>query len=302
VRRHTGVHDPAENLFTMARHVECVDCHNPHSSRERNIGAVRGTLGTTVKGPTSGVKGVTITGREIEDSRFTYEICFKCHGDSARRPRNTIARQLTQTNARLEFQPSNPSFHPVAGPRRNPDVVSLIPPLRVGSTINCIDCHNSDNSRFEGGTGANGPHGSLYEPLLVANYDTADFSTESATAYALCYKCHDRQSILNNESFPLHNLHIVTLNTPCSVCHDAHGIYRGQGNSTNHSSLINFDLSVVSAADSPTGRRLEYNDTGHFAGNCTLMCHGVTHVNFPYAGTGAHVARRSRTSQVGASR
>ncbi len=275
-------HDPAEDPFTMPRHVQCVDCHNPHAAKPNPIGVVRGTRGRLVRGPTLGVSGVTITARQTDEAHFQYEICFKCHGDSVSRPRLQTARQVSQTNTRLEFHSSNPSFHPVAGPRRNSDVVSLIPPLRTGSIISCTDCHNSDNARSAGGTGANGPHGSLFQPMLVRNYDTDDFSTESAQAYALCYGCHRRDSILNDESFSLHRRHIVDQRAPCSVCHDAHGIYRGQGNSTNHSSLINFDLSVVSSAATPTGSRLEFNDTGRFAGNCTLTCHGSTHIQFPF--------------------
>ena len=292
-------HDPAEDPFTMPRHVECVDCHNPHAARANPIGVVQGARGQRVSGPTFGVSGVTITGRQIDDAHFQYEICFKCHGDSLSRSRLLTARQVSQTNTRLEFQTSNPSFHPVAGPRRNNDVVSLIAPLRTGSVISCTDCHNSDNARSAGGTGANGPHGSLFEPLLVRNYDRDDFTSESAQAYALCYGCHSRESILGNDSFSLHRRHIVDLRTPCSVCHDAHGVYRGQGNSTNHGSLINFDLSVVSRAATPTGSRLQYNDTGRFAGNCTLTCHSVTHIQFPYqGGLGARnqssAGRRSR--------
>ncbi len=299
----TGVHDPAETPFTMARHVECVDCHNPHASRTRNIGAVRGTFGQIVKGPNENVPGITITGRAIEDSRFLYEICFKCHGDGLFRPRIVTPRQITQTNKRLEFMPGNPSYHPVAIPLRRDASPSLIAPLRAGSIITCIDCHNSDNSRFAGGTGANGPHGSLYDPLLVRNFDTADLTAESAQAYSLCYGCHARDSILNNESFSLHRVHIVDARTPCSVCHTVHGIYRGQGNAVNHSSLINFDLSVVTPADTPQGRRLQYEDTGRLSGNCTLTCHGMTHINFPYANAAAKsTSARLRNSFPGVKR
>ncbi len=282
-----GVHDPAERPFTMRRHVECVDCHNPHAAQPNPIGRVRGTLGQVVKGPNLHVPGVTLSGRETDDSRFLSEICFKCHGDGVARPRLQTTRQVSQTNVRLEFQVSNPSFHPVGGPRRNSDVVSLISPLRVGSTITCTDCHNSNNARAFGGSGANGPHGSLFEPLLVRNYDTDDFTPENAEAYSLCYGCHDRDSILNDESFSRHRRHIVDIRTPCSVCHDAHGVYRGQGGTNTHTNLINFDLSVVSPADSPSGRRVEYTDTGRMSGNCTLTCHGMTHVNFPYSNSSA---------------
>ena len=280
-RYRTGVHDPEETPFSMRRHVECVDCHNPHAVQPDPLGSVSGSFGAIVKGPNLHVPGMTITGQETDNSTFLFEICFKCHAESASRPRTT-PRQVMETNVRLEFMPSNPSFHPVAGPRRNPDVVSLIAPLRVGSVITCTDCHNSDSARAAGGIGANGPHGSIYEPLLARNYATADFTAESAEAYSLCYGCHSRDSILANESFPLHRRHIVDIRTPCSVCHDAHGVARSQGNSTNHSSLINFDLSVVMPADSATGPRVAHEDTGTLAGNCTLTCHGLTHIGFPY--------------------
>ena len=276
----------------MRRHVECVDCHNPHAAHHNPIGTVQGSFGQTVKGPTLHVSGVTITGRETDNAAFVHEICFKCHGDGIVRPRLVTSRQISQTNTRLEFQPSNPSFHPVGGSRRNRDVVSLIRPLRVGSVITCTDCHNSDNARFAGGTGSNGPHGSIFEPLLVRNYEVDDFTAESAAAYALCYGCHRRESILGDDSFTLHRLHVVDLRTPCSVCHDAHGVYRGQGNDVNHSSLINFDLSVVMPAETQAGRRVEYIDTGTLAGNCTLTCHGRVHINFPYANARAGGAAR----------
>jgi hypothetical protein len=270
--------------------VECADCHNPHAVRHNPIGQVAGTFGQTVKGATLYVSGVTITGRGSKDAQFLYEICFKCHGDSVNQPPPQISRQVDQ-NLRLAFQPSNPSFHPVAAPRRNEDVVSLIPPMRIGSVITCTDCHNSDNARAAGGTGPNGPHGSLFEPLLVQNYETSDFTLESAHAYALCYSCHRRESILTDESFSFHRLHIVQQGAPCSVCHDSHGVSRRQGSSVHNASLMNFDLSIVSSANTPAGRRIEYNDTGSFSGNCTLTCHGVIHVNFPYANPGRGVGR-----------
>jgi len=288
VTRRTGVHDPAENPFVMRRHVECVDCHNPHAVEHNPFGAVRGTLGQVAKGPNLGVSGVSASGRQIERAQFLYEVCFKCHGESLSRPRRLATqRQVIQTNTRLEFQTSNPSYHPVIGPRRNQDVVSLLPPWRVGSMVSCTDCHNSDDSRFAGGMGPNGPHGSRYEPLLVANYRTDDYTTESADAYALCYRCHDRDSVLGDESFSRHQRHIVDIRTPCSACHDPHGISRGQGNAVNHGSLINFDLSIVSEANTPQGPRLEYLDRGRLTGTCTLTCHGFAHVNFPYSNSRA---------------
>lgn len=284
-------HDPNEDPRVMQRHVECVDCHNPHAVAPSFAKGVVGARIGVVDPTTRLVSGVNRRGRPIDRAKFEHEICFKCHADSASRMRRgDIARQITQTNTRLEFQPTNPSFHPVLGPRRNNDVVSLIPPLRVGSVIRCIDCHNSDSVSGGGGVaktifglgGTAGPHGSIYEPLLIDNYSTDDFTTESARAYALCYRCHDRTSILSDESFPLHNVHIVRGRTSCSICHDAHGISRTQGSASSHTNLINFDRSVVRSASGGLGARIEFRDTGIYSGSCTLTCHGVTHVNFEY--------------------
>ena len=51
VRRYHNAHDPKEIPFTMRRHVECVDCHNPHAVVHNPLGIIQGTLGRTVKGP-----------------------------------------------------------------------------------------------------------------------------------------------------------------------------------------------------------------------------------------------------------
>lgn len=283
VERYTGRHDPTEDPRTMRWHVECSDCHNPHAVAGGDTSLIgRPSLGV-IDQSMQFVSGVDRSGVPIPRSRFEYEVCFKCHADSLSRPRvSEVPRVITQTNTRLEFQPSNPSFHPVIGPRNNSEVVSLISPWRVGSLMRCTDCHNSDDAGVIGGAGVNGPHGSIYEPILIANYTTRDFTTESPQAYALCYRCHDRQSILNDESFPLHNRHVVRGRSPCSACHDSHGISRAQGNSRNNSNLINFDRSIVQPTGGGLGARIEFVDLGPRSGNCTLTCHGVAHVRLGY--------------------
>lgn len=278
----SGRHSPNENFLTMRRHVVCTDCHNPHAAAPDFVSLTRATSPQTINNTMRYSSGVNIHGRAVEFARYDYEVCFKCHADGATRPRRLyVSRQVYQTNTRLEFQPSNPSFHPVAGPRNNPDVVSLRSPLRVGSVIKCTDCHNSDSSSGTGGE-PTGPHGSIHVPLLRDNYSTSDFTTESAIAYALCYRCHERSSILGDEGFPLHSEHVVNSRASCAACHDSHGISRTQGNSRNHSNLINFDISVVRAASGGLGTRIEYEDLGPNRGSCTLTCHGVTHVRFEY--------------------
>jgi hypothetical protein len=186
---------------------------------------------------------------------------------------SNITRRITQTNTRLEFAPSNPSFHPVAALGVNRDVPSLRSPLSIASIISCTDCHNSSP-----GSGTKGPHGSDYPHLLAYRYETADYTGESESAYELCYNCHSRNSILNDESFSKHRMHVQ--DAPCSTCHDPHGISSAQGTFVNNTHLMNFDISIV-RADSATGR-LEFQDQGTFHGQCFLECHGKQHSPLSY--------------------
>jgi len=262
----TGVHDPSEAAVIGTRHVECVDCHNPHAARS---GA------GTPPGPLTGVRGISLVGTEVNPVTNEYEVCFRCHADSLTKPAARTPRQITQTNTRLEFNTANPSFHPVAGPGANPNVPSLITPLTTSSTIGCTDCHNNNS-------GPNGPHGSIYAPILERQYVTIDNTSESSSNYALCYKCHSRSVVLSNQSFPLHNKHVSGERAPCNICHDPHGISLTQGNITNNTHLINFDTSVVQPSSSG---RLEFIDRGTFRGSCYLRCHGQNHNPCSY-GTG----------------
>ncbi|MFO1078079.1 MAG: cytochrome c3 family protein [Planctomycetota bacterium] len=261
-----GVHDPTEDPATMARHAECQDCHDPHM-------ASAGTaVAPGVPSPVAGIGGVNSSGSPVTPILFGYELCYKCHGDN-HGSTVYVPRQFPQANVRLEFNIGNPSFHPVEGPGRNTDVPSLIAPWTVGSRVACTDCHDSNASPAVGGSGPRGPHGSTHRPLLSRNYTTTDNTPESASAYALCYSCHSRTSILNDSSFREHRKHIVEERSPCSACHDSHGISAGQGNPTNNSNLIHFDVSIVR----PQNGVIQFVDTGARHGNCTLVCHGEGH-------------------------
>ncbi|MBN2008541.1 hypothetical protein JW960_04250 [candidate division KSB1 bacterium] len=262
---YTHIHDPEENAVSDIRHVECTDCHNPHVANGTDASA------PVASGAIEGVKGVNSQGSAISAIQYEFEICYRCHADSPEKPGGHTSRQFYQTNVRLEFNAGNPSFHPVEASGKNGDVPSLISPLNEASIIYCTDCHASNNSS------ANGPHGSVYSPILKFRYETADYTSESYQAYELCYQCHDRNTIVNNQSTNfanvVHRKHIVDLQTPCNVCHDPHGV---QGSSTNQSHLINFDTSVVSKSTGRQGK-LEFIDSGSFTGQCYLYCHGRNH-------------------------
>lgn len=278
VQDFTGVHDAAEDFTTLVTaHVECVDCHNPHRANNSTANA------PDVPGPLLGVTGISASNTPVKESAYQYEVCFKCHADNNALSFAEITRQNQNQplNTRLEFDIINPSYHPVEGIGQNPDVPSLLSPYSVNSIIYCTDCHNSDDNPVTGGIGPSGPHGSINKYILESNYTTADNTVESSFEYALCYKCHDRSSILdasNPSGFP-HSIHVGPGmmmmgmgNTPCSTCHDPHG-------DTNNTHLINFDVNIVSPNSASL---LEFMDLGTFTGSCSLRCHGRNHVNKTY--------------------
>jgi predicted CXXCH cytochrome family protein len=260
---YNGIHDPTENALVAVNHVECVDCHNAHASNTSTATA------PNVNGSNIQVKGINQSGNPVNPALYEYEICYRCHTSTPGMATSQINRQISQNNVRLEFATTNPSYHAVVGAGINPNVPSLIAPWTTTSKMYCSDCHASD------GTGAPaGPHGSIYPHILKLQYLTANNTTESAAAYALCYSCHNRTSILNDVSFKEHKKHIQEEKTPCSACHDPHGISSTQGNSTNNSNLINFDLALSTPT---TGGLLRFDDQGLYKGRCYLKCHGENH-------------------------
>lgn len=278
-----GVHNKFEALpeevVNAARHAECVDCHNSHLTEKGN--------------PYRGLKGRRV-GNFIAEIEKEYQLCYRCHSESANLPG-------TSTDKHAEFKVSNTSYHPVEGEGKNTYVISLREPYaakkeraRDVSMITCGDCHGSNDP-----DGPRGPHGSTYPGLLKLNYQMEDGRPESAFAYELCYKCHDRTSILNNESFPYHSLHIQGRSggqegASCFACHDAHG-------SSQYQHLIRFDEKTVrqttgreTTVKEASGReskikatavletkdgKLKYDAEGYAArhGACYLNCHGVEH-------------------------
>jgi len=237
-------HEPREILPerkpTQPRHVACDDCHEVHFITSRD--------------PFGYVTGFSSDRVPLKRAVNEYEVCYKCHSESANLPGN-------QKDKRLQFQPENPSMHPVEAVGRNTNVPSLIPPLTYGSIIRCGSCHGNDDP-----AGARGPHGSIYEPILVANYTTTD-GPESPLSYELCYRCHNRDSILADDSFKAHRTHVQFEETACFTCHTSHG-------SRRYTKLIEFNEAVVQPDSS--GRLLFIDGFGGKP-DCFLACHGVEH-------------------------
>ena len=259
VEKSRGIHDPDEDPLWSARHVECTDCHNPHAA---NATPAKAPLAS---GMLAQVAGVSSSGTPVKPINFEYELCYRCHADNPGSEPPVVTRYIFEKNLRLKFSSSNASYHPVEAVGKNRDVPSLIIPYSPSSRISCTDCHASDSGART--DDFNGPHGSMWEPILERQLMTSDFTAESARAYALCYKCHNRSSILSDNSFTLHRKLVVEERAPCTACHDSHGVEQ-------NTHLINFDKTIVFPNDRG---ELRYQDLGRFRGACYLKCHSVNH-------------------------
>src|SRR5262249_47021572 len=149
----------------------------------------------------------------------------------------------------------------------------LKPGRAMGTQIFCTDCHNSDDNREFGGTGANGPHGSKWAHILERRYEFSQAATPGTAItnlfpnpdlsvngpYAMCGKCHDLPNqIVKNTSWNHHSLHI-NKGISCSVCHTAHGMGATSG-AVSGERLVNFDVNVVA---SNNGSAISYNRTAN---------------------------------------
>jgi len=261
------LHSVVESLpvSDSRKHVECVDCHNPH--RTGGQGMPMGSLDplATLRAPalSGALRGVRIDdGGRVAD--YEYEVCFKCHaggyaenfvGVTAFRP---VRRYETFDQSR-RFDPGSPSYHPVTVDRPlRADAGRSLKATFQGSMfrIYCIDCH--------------APHGSDEQHLLALRNEQS--YPALIDDYPLCFSCHDDTYLLDQAGSPrsefadLHRRHVVTRNIPCSVCHDPHGVPASRGATTvNGDHLINFDTRYA-------GPAAAYDA---IARTCTVACHST---------------------------
>jgi hypothetical protein len=252
----SGIHDPTEAALAVQKHVECLDCHNTHQSNDDTA------IPPTVSGNLKGVKGISSAGVAVATAVNQYEICYRCHSDNGFFGPQTVVRRIQELNTRLDFDPGNPSFHPIVTIGKNSNVPSLRTEYSTSSMIYCSDCHSSN------GTAPKGPHGSDYPHILVARYetDTSPLSYNEGN-YALCFKCHDQNILLDNlrSAFPPHQKHVQDNGIACSVCHDPHGVSSLRGATVQaNAHLINFDTRFVTSGNYDSVAR-----------SCTVSCHAT---------------------------
>lgn len=313
--RGAGVHDEKESLPAQTYHVQCVDCHNPHQLNGDNKPLSSAPF---IDGRIKGVRK-----NDLGDVATTeYDVCFKCHsGGNASKfagiteiPPNRVINEPDEAN---RFDVLNPSFHPVTADRRTTGASLLAEYQPTMVRIYCTDCHNSSLGTKAGGSGANGPHGSQYEHILIAQYDMPAVGTSrpsyNKSLYALCFRCHSEDYVMGVGSkfsdaggaggsagtlVNEHQVHVSGQQIPCFVCHDPHGVgWKMGGTAANNAHLINFDRYYASG---PLVATPVYNSAGPGSGDCTVNCHTNSGGNHAYANTvAAKMLRRlKRTNSL----
>ena len=309
-----SVHDAAENPNSPShplpetaagslRHSECVDCHNPHFANGRAAQA------PAVSGALLGASGQSAGNAYLPRAANEYEVCFKCHGDSANRPqildrgdagigfgRNPQRQRdlaFDATNVRLQFTQSV-SAHPVTRavnaslaevPSLRPSMVTpagapiSTRPLFSGTLIYCTDCHNSDSGRNlqDSSSGPRGPHASNIQHLLEReNSLEAPPIRPGLTASGIPY---------SRANYALcdkcHDLDRSILQDRSFPKHQEHIRQQSAACSTCHDPhaasapmLVSFDSSIVGPS---SDGRLQFTRLGPGHGSCSLLCHGKDH-------------------------
>jgi predicted CXXCH cytochrome family protein len=254
----------------LNRHSECTDCHNPHKATVSTTrDATQNTDGWGVSGRLTGVSGVSVVNGTTADSVPTYtfldgtgtgtgamspvtreyQICFKCHSGFTTLTSNADVSANPSKYAldkAVEFNPANPSFHPVEAQGTNQTAkmtasLAGTSPYKLWnfettSTIRCLNCHAS--SATPGGTpplpaigdpslplpgSALAPHTSVNRGILLRNYRDRVLKPAaeaySAGDFALCYTCHAETPFANSAepfastatNFRFHGLHLTAI-------------------------------------------------------------------------------------------
>lgn len=208
----------------------CVDCHDPHLDLPEAASAI---------GRPTGLKKFRVEfGSRATPYRFTplaandpfpsgeSAACLRCHAE------DPDTARVTRRDVALEFHPRNASFHAVFEPGKDTAIPreTFTGEWTAESRVGCVDCHGSDDARTRG------PHGSKFDPLLVAEYPTAA-APASMNKKTLCLTCHRAAVYLGGENAEAqaasrfnapaapegHVFHSGRHGVSCFSCHESHG-------------------------------------------------------------------------------
>jgi predicted CXXCH cytochrome family protein len=187
------------NFGGSLRHVECEDCHQPHSSSR--TAALATNVAPAIQQEMYNSTGVdplwTASGSPsgyswLSKAEKEFQLCFKCHSSYTTLPSykpdgygwngsssiigyipNGLGKltsinplQIVDSrNLAQEFNPYQLSFHPIASIGRNQSIPagSFVSPWTSTSLVYCTDCHQNASAPING----KGPHGSPNLHLLA---------------------------------------------------------------------------------------------------------------------------------------
>jgi len=306
-RAHT-VGESAGSAFGGAnRHVECVDCHNPHAAKAGT--ATAPTLFPTMIGadgvePTYAGAGAPTGFTWLPSVTQEYQVCYKCHSSYTTLPTYlpggwdgtaVVAdgtKKLTTggTNGQIadsrdmaqEYNPNNNSFHSVMAVGKNPNIntATFVTGWNSNSRMYCTSCHSNPLSGTAGQ--GRGPHGSQNLHLLdqktpgtaAVNFKSAHNNNNLANSSDVCGKCHQDLSYWANgvsSRFQFHDTHMNGELAECYLCHDSHGSEQFHN--------INFNRNVPNCLTSVTTNTQNAfaHANGTATNSCTITCHGAGH-------------------------
>jgi len=313
------------------RHSECADCHNSHQAKAAPDSA-QVADGWDASGRLSGVSGVSVlNGAAGTAPAYTflngitnvmtreYQLCFKCHSGSTVLPPPIAGKPSTDLlDKAVEFNPNNPSFHPVeaAGTNQTPKMAESLAgssPYKLwnftpGSTVRCLNCHASSSTTdvplpLPGSALA--PHTSSNRGILLRNYQDRVLKTTnaaySAGDFALCYVCHGEAPFSSETAtatnFKLHGLHLTKLavkgaggtdiDTPGAgqgnaICAECHFRLHSTTNKVGTQAVPGSRLVNFAPNVQPNGTTLSWTQGTTGSGSCTLTCHGAPHNGYSY--------------------
>jgi len=324
---HTSAKDD-EFQGVQNRHTECGDCHNAHNAN--GLLASGTASGYTVSGAllslsgigvTNGGAGSTPTFNWQSTATYEYEVCFKCH--SGYTNLLSYAKESYQKHDKgAEFNPNNPSFHPVEAVGKNTTTkmgnnLAGSSPYKLwnfatSDTVRCVHCHGdyrqANPSSPPSGNARLASHTSQYRSLLMNNLRDRNLKPKgeayNATDFALCFQCHAEAPYVDHSgdnrddtNFRLHGYHLTKIEEEDggNLSLDIDTIGAGQGNALCGECHYRVHGQDTSARGNPTGTRLVNfapNVTGSSMSGrfkwdsgqrrCYVTCHGKDHMGKGY--------------------
>ena len=295
---------PNSGFFSGSnRHVECLDCHNPHKAVQGSHSPATNEIGGALLGswgvePSNGFGWMTPNSFTQVDFTSTsqgkeYQLCFKCHSYFAFG--NDIPNGYT--DIAREFNSSNKSYHPIedtipsnsyTSPSANNDFKETMESPWDNNRhdkMTCSDCHASETS-----TDPPGPHGSNQPYILNGS--------PLATDLSFCTRCHKADvyaspfdpgssetgsrfdSQTTGISAASHYFHVTLQHLGCRQCHGAE--QTSPPASPQQQSPYPIQIGSLHGTNTFRGLLNGANINSYVPGNCTPTCHGpVTFIAGP---------------------